>query len=73
MLTGWILNAVGLFVTTVGALLMIIAQRQLPALIEKAQIPEGRAALEKHYKRLTIATVLLATWLVIQCLALILI
>lgn len=68
----WALDAAGLFVTTVAALLLFLHLRRLPRSAEELQSPEGRQAYAQYRRQGTIAVGLLAGWLVLQCLALIL-
>jgi hypothetical protein len=72
MTVNWVLNAAGLFATTVAALLMFLHLRSLPRTVEELQTPEGRQAYAKYQRQGPIAVGLLAAWLVLQCLALIL-
>lgn len=72
MITAWILNAISIFVTTAGALLMFLALRELPRFAENAGSSEGRSAFKKQQRLLTVGAGLLGAWLVLQCLAIIL-
>ena len=72
MSTAWLLNAVGLFVTTVGALLTFLYLYESPRFAEQLGSPEAKNAYSKHQRSLSWVVGLLATWLVVQCLALIL-
>ncbi len=72
MLTNWVLNTIGLFATTVAALLMFLHLRSLPRTVEELQTAEGKRVYAKHHKLATIGVGLLAAWLVIQYLAVIL-
>jgi hypothetical protein len=67
MVTAWVLNAVGLYATTVGALLIYLHLRRPLAM----QIPNSdeRTAYERHQRRLRIGVGLLAAWLLIQDIA----
>jgi hypothetical protein len=68
MTTAWMLNAVGLYATTVGALLIYLYLRQpLPLALQA----EERTAYEQHQRRLRIGVGLLAAWLLIQDIAVI--
>ena len=73
MTTAWVLNAIGLFVTTVGALLTFLYVYQSPRFVDQISSAEGKAAFAKHQRLLSWVIGLLATWLVVQCLAIILI
>ncbi len=70
-MTAWIVNAVGLFLTTVGALLIFLYLWKAPRLVEESPSPAGNGT---HANRnlLVLAVGLLAIWFVIQCLAVIL-
>ena len=66
MVTAWVLNAVGLYATTVGALLIYLHLRHpIPVHLQA----EEKAAYERHQKRLRIGVGLLAAWLLIQDIA----
>lgn len=71
-MTTWILNAVGLFLTTVGALLIFLYLHNAPKLARQWLSPEGEAAYGRNNRLLMTAVGLLALWFVIQCLAAIL-
>lgn len=73
MTINWVLNAAGLFATTVAALLMFLHLRSLPRTVEELQSAEGKHVYAKYQRLGTIAVGLLAAWLVLQYLALILI
>jgi len=72
MTTAWLLNAVGLFVTTVGALLTFLYLYEAPRFADKLGSAEAKSAFAKHQRSLSWVVGLLSAWLVIQCLALIL-
>ena len=72
MTTAWLMNAVGLFVTTVGALLTFLHLHGAPQFADKLNSPEAKSAYAKHQRSLAWVVGLLAAWLVVQCLALIL-
>ena len=63
----WILQALGIFATTAGALLTFLAHRQVPALLAAATTPEGKLAFDTHHRRLSWALALVASALVLQC------
>ena len=63
----WILQALGIFATTAGALLTFLAHRQVPALFAAANTPEGKRAFDMHHRRLSWALGLVASALVLQC------
>jgi multisubunit Na+/H+ antiporter MnhB subunit len=66
MTTAWVLNAIGLFAVTAGALLMFLAFRKAPKSVPESPTPEDRRAYEKHRRLSTLAMGLIAAWLVIQ-------
>jgi len=66
MTTTWILNAAGLFLTTVGVLLMFLHLRQTPRLSDNATVPEVKRAYEKDRRLLVIGVGLVAAWCVVQ-------
>lgn len=66
MTTTWALSTVGLYVTTVGALLVFLYLYESPRSADAWQSPEGRRAYVVHRRRLLTAVGLLAAWLVIQ-------
>ena len=63
----WILQAMGIFATTAGALLTFLAHRQVPGLFAAATTPEGKLAFDMHHRRLSWALGLVACALVLQC------
>lgn len=66
MVTAWMLNAVGLYATTVGALLIYLhLRRPIAVHLQGAE----QTAYEQHQKRLRIGVGLLAAWLLIQDIA----
>ena len=66
MTTAWVLNAVGLFLVTVGALLMFLYLRNAPKYAPELPTPEAELAYEKHRRLSMVAMGLLAAWLVLQ-------
>ena len=72
MTTAWLLNAVGLFATTVGALLTFLYLYESPKFSDKFTSPDAARAFAKHQRSLLIAVGLLAAWLLIQILSVIL-
>lgn len=70
--TNFVLNLVGLFVTTVGALLMFLYLMRSPRFAEEWLSREGKNAYAKHRRLLVIGFGLVAAWLVLQYLAVIL-
>jgi hypothetical protein len=71
MTTTSMLNMVGLFVTTVGALLIFLYLWRSPRFADEWLSIEGKRAYGKHRRLLVVGVGLLATWLVIQYLAVI--
>jgi len=62
----WVLDTVGLYVTTVGALLLFLYLYRSPQLAEYWSSAEGRSEYPKYRRRLIIGTGLLAAWLVLE-------
>lgn len=62
----WALNTFGLFVTTVGALLVFLYLWNSPRFADEWLSVEGRRAYARHRRLLVIAVGLLAAWLVVQ-------
>jgi hypothetical protein len=71
-MTTWILNAVGLFVTTVGALLTFLYLRGSHRFADKFASPDAGREFSRHQRMLSWVVGLLSAWLVIQYLAVIL-
>jgi hypothetical protein len=61
------LQALGIFATTCGALLTFLAHRQVPGLLAAASTPEGKRAFDEHHRRLSWAFGLVASALVLEC------
>jgi hypothetical protein len=72
-MTAWVLNAVGLLVTTIGALLIVLYLWKAPRFAEDWLSPEGKRAYVRHRRLLIISVALLAAWPLIQYLAIILV
>ena len=72
MTTAWMLNAIGLFVTTSGSLLLFLYLCNTAPRLESAGGPDASQDLARNYRRLRTAVGLLAAWLVVQDLSLIL-
>jgi hypothetical protein len=72
MTVAWVLNAVGLLATTIGALLIFLYLWKSPRFAEDWLSPEGKLAYAKHRRLLTISVGLLAAWLLLQYLSVIL-
>jgi hypothetical protein len=66
MTTAWLLNTVGLLVTTIGALLIFLYLFKSPQLALDQLPEEGRRTYAKHRRLLIVAVGLLAAWLVVQ-------
>jgi len=71
MTMSWVLNAIGLFAVTSGALLMFLYLRNAPKYVAELPTDEARRAYEKHRRLSIVATGLIAAWLVIQYVGLI--
>ena len=71
MTTNWLLNIVGLFVTTAGALLTFLYLWKSPRFADEWLSPEGKRAYSKHRRGLIFVMGLLAAWLLVQYLAVI--
>jgi len=72
MTTAWLLNAIGLFLTTVGALLTFLYLYENPRYADKIATSDSGRDYSRHQRKLAWAVGLLAAWLVVQCLAVIL-
>jgi hypothetical protein len=72
MSVAWLLNAVGLLATTIGALLVFLYLWKSPRFAEEWLSPEGKVAYEKHRRLLTISVGLIAAWLLLQYVAVLL-
>lgn len=62
----WVLGTLGLYVTTVGALLLFLYMYRSPAVAEYWSSPEGKTEYTRHRRRLVVGTGLLAAWLVLE-------
>ncbi|KPK07870.1 MAG: hypothetical protein AMJ64_05345 [Betaproteobacteria bacterium SG8_39] len=62
----WILSSLGLYVTTVGALLLFLYMYRSPQVAEYWASPEGKTEYGRHRRRMVIGTGLLAAWLVLE-------
>ena len=71
MLVTWALDAVGVFLTTVGALLIFLYLWRSRRFVDEWLTPEGKRAYAKHSDLLIVAAGLLAAWTVLQFLAVI--
>lgn len=72
MTIAWSLNAIGLFATTVGALLLFLHVLAGRRFADDLPTPETKHAYAVQHRRLVIAVGLLSLWLVIQDVAVIL-
>ena len=72
MNTAWLLNVIGLFVTTVGTLLLFLYLWKSPQFAEYWLTPDGKRAYAKHRRLVVIAVGLIALWLLLQYVAIIL-
>jgi len=70
MTAAWLLNTIGLFVTTIGGLLMFMVLYTLPP-FPGEQSTEARKAYEKRRRLVVVGIGLLSLWLVMQCIAVI--
>ena len=71
MTTAWLLNGVGLLVTTFGALLIFLYLQKSPRFVDELQNSELKKAFEKHQRQVMVGVGLLAAWLVVQDIAVI--
>ena len=72
MTVAWLLSTVGLFATTVGALLIFLYLWRSPRFADNWLSPDGKRAYARH-RLLVIAGVgLLAAWLILQYMAILL-
>ena len=72
-MTAWILNAAGLLLTSVGALLILLYLWEAPRFADAWLSPEGKLAYIKHRRMLIVSVALLAAWFLVQYLAIILV
>jgi hypothetical protein len=72
MTNAWLLNAIGLYATTVGALLILMQLLSSRGYAEDLRTPEAKHAYAMHLRKLVIAVGLLCLWLVFQDLAVLL-
>ncbi|HEX5091967.1 MAG TPA: hypothetical protein VFV84_04675 [Burkholderiales bacterium] len=61
-----ILNLVGMFFTTVGALLIFLYLMEMPQFARQYLSPEGQKAFARHRRMLVLGVGLLAAWIVLQ-------
>jgi len=72
MTTAWLMNLVGLFLTTTGALLIFLYLWNSPRFAKQWLTPEGQEAYARHRRLLVTGVGLLVLWIVMQYLAVIL-
>lgn len=65
----WLLNVLGLFLTTTGALLLFLYLWTSPKWADHWLTPDARVAYEKHRRLVTVAVGLLVLWLVLEYLS----
>jgi len=66
MTYAWLLNAVGLLSTTVGALLILLHLLSPAPFVGELQTQQGKRAYAAHRRQLVVAVALLCLWLLIQ-------
>jgi hypothetical protein len=71
MTATWLLGTVGLFATSVGALLIFLYLWRSPRFADDWLSAEGKRAYARHRRLVIAAVALLAVWLVMQYLAII--
>lgn len=67
-----ILNIVGMFLTTAGALLIFLYLVQAPHFAKEWLSPEGQKAFARHQRLVIVGVGLLVAWIVLQYLGFIL-
>jgi len=72
MSVSWMLSTISLFATTIGALLIFLHLWGAPRIAQDRLSPDERQAGEKHRKRSLAGVGLLATWLLVQAVAVVL-
>lgn len=72
MTSSWLLNAIGLYATTVGALLILAQLISCGAYAEQLRTLELKEAYTTRLRKLVVAVGLLCLWLVIQDVAVLL-
>ncbi len=66
MTTAWLLEALGLLATTIGALLILLHLLSSSPFADEFRTEEAKRAYAAHRRRLVIAVALLSLWLLIQ-------
>ena len=72
MTAAWLLNTTSLFATTIAVLLIFLYLYRTPRLADEVLTPAGRVAYAKHRRLLATSVAILAAWLLLQCLAVLL-
>jgi len=72
MTNTWLLNAIGLYATTIGALLILLQLLSPSRYTDELPTPEAKREYAVHRRQLVIAVGLLCLWLVIQDIAVLL-
>jgi len=68
-MTAWLLNEIGLLMTTIGALLMFLYLSPEPTFANAMQPQEAKQGFLKYQRQARAGVGLLAAWLVLQDLA----
>jgi hypothetical protein len=71
-MTASLANIVGMFFTTVGALLILLYLAETPKFAREFLSPEGQQAFARHRRLLVVGVGLLVAWIVMQYIAVIL-
>ena len=71
MTTAWLMNGVGLLVTTFGAHLIFLYLHKSPKFVDELQNSDLKKAFEKYQRQVMVGIGLLAAWLVVQDIAVI--
>jgi hypothetical protein len=66
MTHAWLMNAVGLLSTTVGALLILLHLVSPSRFVEEFRTPEAQRAYASHRRQIAVAVALLCLWLLVQ-------
>lgn len=72
MAVSWMLSTASLFATTIGALLIFLHLWGAPRVAEDRLSPDERREGEKHRRRSLAGVGLLASWLLVQAVAVLL-
>jgi len=72
MTSAWLLNAIGLYATTVGALLILTQLLSSRRYADDFRTPDAKHSFTMHLRRLAIAVGLLCLWFVTQDVAVLL-